>query len=308
MASMVQLNLFDAARQNLRALQMALEGIKPGRASELLQKILRPESLTWELQVLDFLQGNPFPEDLDDGYRLWEEFRSASFYPQIPGYSAQEIQKSYFGRLLAASVAPRDLLVTPGGLSVGYLSLMADRPDRARRCLEEELSRYGDKPATRLHLALANFRMGEEAAAKVHFREALLQGWNRLDPESIPDPLLLRALRGADDPQWAVAEACIEGNLPIACFPSQPEFADSPIDQRLSEDLQQPLPAGPAGKQRQFYRCLVASQNRRWMDEGRLIQARLRMKELHPRLHARHMKSLEANGRRPSPLFPGLRA
>ena len=298
MASMVQLNLFDAARLNLQALQMALERIRPGRASELLKKILRPESLTWEIQVLDFLQGNPLPQDLDDGYRLWEEFRSASFYPLIPGYSAKEFQKGYFRRLLAASAAPEDLLITPGGLSVGHLNLMADQHDSARRCLEEELSRFGDSPARRLHLALANFRLGEEAAAKVHFREALLQGWNRLDPESIPDPILLRALRGADDPQWAVAEACIEGNLPIACFPSRPEFADSPIDQRLSEDLDQPLPAAPAGKQRQFYRCLVASQNRRCMDEERLIQARLRMKKLHPRLHARYMKSLESKARR----------
>ncbi len=297
MASLVQLNLFDVARQNLRAVQMALEQIMPEKASDLLKKILQPESLTWEIQVLEFLQNHPVPLDLDEGCRQWAEFRSASFYPLIPAYSAKEIQKGYFRRLLSEDGAPRGHLLTPGGHSLGHLNLMADYPEKARRCLEEELYRCGEKPSTRLQLANANYRTGEDAAAKVHVREALLQGWDRLDLESIPDPPLLQALRGADDPQWAVAEACIEGNLPVARFPSRSEYAESPIDQRLSEDLEQPLPTAVAKKQRQFYRCLVASVNRRWMDPGRLIQARLRMKELHPRLHARHMNSLEAKTR-----------
>lgn len=297
MAGMVQLNLFDAARENQRALQMALEGLKAGKASKLLRKILQPESLTWEVPLLGILPSLGKPSDLDEGWRLWGEFRSAPAFGRIPRYSALEMQKNHFRRLLAAYPAPDDELFTVGGLSLGLLHLLAGNPAQARRRLEEELERCGEKAVTRLHLAQANLLMGQEAAARVHFREALLQGWERLDQESIPDPALLGALRGADDPEWAIAEACIEGNLPIPRFQSRSEFTGSAIGRRLSQELNAPLPDRPDERQRQFYCFLVASENRRWMDAEQLVPMRLKMKELHPRLHALHMESLESRSR-----------
>lgn len=297
MAGGVQLDLFDSARQSIRALQMALERIDLGKAAKLLRRVIHRESLDWETAALDFLQHNRIPRDLDAGCRLWEEFRSAPFFPRIPRFSAQEIRKSFFSRLLAANASQRHLLTTAEGISIGWLYLQAGYPGRARRSLEKELSHHGESPRRRLDLAHANLQLGETTAARVHFREALLLGWDRLDAESIPDPELLRFLRGADDPDWAVVEACLEGMLPIARFASRQAFAASPYACQLEKDLYQAPPREPADMQRHFHACLVASQNRRWLESDRLVQVRLRMKELHPRHYAAHMKSLETRNR-----------
>lgn len=289
---MMQLNLFEAARMNHRALQMAIEKMDPRRAQDLLGRIPHQESLDWELDALRFLETSTTPRDLDTGWRAWLRLKEESWFNHAPRPSALEFRKSFLRRLLAACPAQRKLLVTPAGLSVGHLLLLAGCPRQARRRLERELASNGDFAETRLHLAHAFHAMSMTAPARAHFREALLAGWERLDAESIPDAALLKHLLGADDPDWAVIEACLEGVLPVARFSSLEECRRF-FDEELQTALESAPPDDLVPRRRQFYLCLVVSANRRWADSQTLIRSRLRMKELHPRLHAAYMRSLE---------------
>ncbi|HSR68090.1 MAG TPA: hypothetical protein VLU25_09115 [Acidobacteriota bacterium] len=289
----MQLDLFDSSSMRVRALQMALEQIDPEVGQQRLESVLHPEYLDWEPQALKFLHQHPIPQDLDAGYRLWEKMQEEPFFSRLPDHSAREIRRNYFSRLLPSNGAAQEVLRSRQGLSMGYLMLLSGDAAQAAKLLEKELERFGETALLRLNLAHANWHCGRKQAARVHFRQALLLGWNRLDDESIPDATLLDALLDADDRDWAVIQACVERVLPIARYLSRDEFRASEAFQRRREVEENP-PEDLAGQRLQFHCCLVISENRRWAEHDLLVKARRRMKDLHSRLHFLYMRSLES--------------
>ncbi|HSR49394.1 MAG TPA: hypothetical protein VLV83_01120 [Acidobacteriota bacterium] len=279
----------------LRALQTALEHADPDDAQEKLSALQEgeSESLDWEVRLLECLQSRPSAESLDTGFRFWQRIQEEEFFSRMPRHSVRELRKNYFRRLLASASPGSEVLRTSRGLSRGYLVLLSGDAVQARRLLEEELDRFGEGASLRINLAHANWQCGERTAARVHFGQALLLGWDQLDSQSILDPELLDSLLDAREPDWAVIECYIERALPIASYPSRQEFESSVAFQKRRE-IFEAAPHDLAQRRRQFHRCLVISENRRWAEDELLVQSRRRMKHLHDGLHFLYMRSLES--------------
>ncbi len=288
-----QLFLFDPQSDALKALQIALENLDPAQSSARLGDLRSqwPDCpLDWEEDLLALLPDLVAePMEVEPAVARWADFAALPLTEKLGSSRLNRLQSRFFLLVLDRNHLPSRRPRTAEGRSVGWLCWKAGRLADAKKLLTQEIQRHGDAPSTRLCLGNCHFANGDPAAARINYREALLMG-GAIDLEELADRELAKFLASSrrELGEWSVIEACVEGVLPPARMTSREE-----MDQFLLRSSPQSAGAPQPTPQRRFHRCLTISLNRHFTDSPTLLEARLTMRTLHPRLHARHMQLLE---------------
>lgn len=285
--------LFDDDRMLAGEIRAALLNLAPDAVVPLIDRYRKTPGpdLTWELVMLEFLRH--FKDrftGLDSGWAIWEEFASSARSRCIPGFFFAELRRNYFARMPAESEIAPHRLRTLQGRSIGDFLLLADRPAEALRCYEEEIRRIEDNWELRLKVGNCHFRVGDEKASRSTYRIAWLAG---MPPEAFDrmlDRELVIFLLGAEDREWAFAEACVTGVIPSPRYASTEEFrrarSRASVDFGKPEEREEWAP-------RQFCAFWEISENRHLTSESDWTTARRMMKRLNPRLMAQYLANLE---------------
>ncbi len=295
---MEQGDLFVQPRMDRRAIQVALERLEIESARERIRKFTDrwpKHALSWEHDVLEFghgLQNKAI--DLDGGFAIWQRFQDQPFFGTIPENARRKIRRSYFRRLLAMNRKLFEEFRTPKGRSLGDFFMWADRLNGARRYWQKEIKLYGDSWNLRLRLGNCDLRMDRSIAARSNYRWSLLYGLPRdswlNDPQDpdfeawsrvVEDRELVQVLRDAEDPVWAFSEACVDRFLPPSRFSDREDFEKSVL--KLLENVES------MSSDAKFCLYWMISENPVFCSDELVINARIRMKSLNPRLHRRYM-------------------
>ena len=293
---MNQLELFDRdrkLRRRIRELLVRLEFREAERLCAKYAELPGAEPLGWELDVLKFEKRQTRRRlGLDDGLRLWEEFRSRLFFNDIPHSYAEQLENSYFSRLLAANRSLFDSVTTPDGTSLGVLYLRAGQPRNARKWIEKEIKECGENWRRRVHLGNCHLRLKDKPSARTNYIWAFLRGLPATAHDEIEDRELVSWLRSASSPEWAFVEEGVSGRVAFPRFKSLGDYRGflAAFVEPIESDPDSMAPSC------RFGIWLMLSENRRFCDDDLLRTARLRMRELNPRLHAEHMTGLETRG------------
>jgi hypothetical protein len=292
---MLQLQLFGPCELIRAELQTALLSLTILDALEKFEQYKATWGtlgLTWEPGLLQFWLEHEVPADLDQGAALWREFSERRSEAGLSPKLAEDVKRSFFGKLLDAADIDPDTAPTrtESGVSLGMLHSLAGRLDTARALFERETRDYPGDPEPRLQLGNTLFRLGDHYVARMRYRDALLSGLSEDRQREIIDrEAKLFLLQQAEYPEWAVIEGCILGIFPVRRLRS-PEAVKEIGD--LEQWVNPSDPDATPTAVEQFYACLVISCNRDVAPEADVMRARLHMKLLHPKLHRLHMESL----------------
>lgn len=284
----VQLSLFlDRSLERNRLLR-AITRLDHREARALAEEFLErwPQSrLSWELELIDFAEQTSGELDLDRTYDRWREFASSNRFSEIPEKLRNAVRVRFFSRALEANQVPSgpQITRTRQGRSLGEFLLLADRPEEAVRSFEQERKEHGDDWSLSLAIGNCHSKLGAAKAAHGNYRRAFFLGLPVHDYDQIEDPVFQKWLAEVDE-DWPFAEVLLRREMRPMRFGSRAEFEEFtrqfPIDRNSSPEWQ-------------FCRWFAISENRDYCDEALWHRARKRMKSLHPRLHARYMKSLQ---------------
>ncbi|RPI28256.1 MAG: hypothetical protein EHM61_05715 [Acidobacteria bacterium] len=286
---MNQLALFQPAHLLLAQLHSCLARMEIPQAISCLKEYEQcwgDIGLNWEFDFLRFWTGCGTPADLDQGWSLWQSLQREGFWPKVPLSVRLGVQTSYFQTLLLGRDDTRSR--TPGGRSVGYLYLLAGHLSSALETLSKEVEEFGD-PLPHLYRGNVYFLLGDAPAARASYRDSLLAGLQEADFREIVDDEVREALREAEDPAWAIIEACIQRLFPVTRLSSDSMDAFLEANRWFTTSDDRKFP-GPI---HQFYACLVLSESRKVVPEDVVLKARLHMRFLSGRLHRRYMDSVE---------------
>src|SRR5262249_4380252 len=162
--------------------------------------------------------------------------------------------------------------------------LSAGQPRNARRRYEDEIRRAGDGWSVRLKLGNCNFLLGHEAVAHSNYHWSFILGLPEDHWTGIEDSVFLTKLRTTEETEWAFPEMCVAAELPSVRFSSRGEFDG--FKSRFAGDLSEAIPS------RRFCLYWIVSENKPFCSDSELVDARRKLKSLHPRLHAGYMQRL----------------
>ena len=280
--------LFEPQTLAQAELRQAIERLDFAAASLKLQEFRRiwPASgLAWEPELIRI--GSKFARrrlDLDSGYSVWEKLESRLGALGVSRSHTGSMRRNFFSRLLAVNRRLFEELRTPAGRPLGDFYLLAEQPNNARRHYEKQIRQVGDGWELRLRLGNCDFRLGHARVARSNYHWAFVLGLPEHSWNLIEDTGFLARLRDAEDPEWTFPEVCAAGELPPPRFSSSDQFKafKSGFVPALGELC------GP----RRFCLHWIISENKAFCSDSELIDARIQMKALNSRLHARYMQCL----------------
>lgn len=284
---MSQRSLFDPeglAREKLHDAILSLDFNSAERKLWELKQYWPDATLSWEPELIR--AGLKFARrrlNLDSGHQVWTKLEVQLSSLKVPKAYRTIIRSRFFSRLLAANRSLFQELRTPEGRSVGDCYLLADQPNNARRFFEREVKEYGDGWEQRLGLGNCDFRLGNHRAAHSNYRWSFLLGLPIEQWERIEDTGFLERLREVEDTEWAFPEMFIAESAPSQ-FSTRQEFQE--FMARFMPSLTDAPPA------RRFCLYFLISENKAFLLEDDVMQARLQMKALNSRLHQRYMQRL----------------
>jgi len=255
------------------------------RRMEEFQRVWPEAKLTWEPELVR--AGSKVaakPMDLDSGYGAWQKLEARLNTLDVSRSWTASLRQNFFSRLLAANRKLFEDLRTAAGRSVGDFYLLAEQPRNARRRYENEIQQIGDGWKVRLQLGNCDYRLGHGPVAHSNYHWSFLLGLQEDGWARIEDSSFLARLRTADEAEWAFPELCAAGQLPPARFSSCSEF-DAFKRKFGAAFIESPSPL-------RFCLYWVVSENKPFCSDGELINARMQLKTLHPRLHAQYMQRL----------------
>ena len=245
-----------------------------------------PEAkLTWEPELVR--AGSRMaakPMDLDSGYGAWQKMEARLNTLDVSRSWTASLRRNFFSRLLASNRKLFEEPRTAAGRSLGDFYLLAEQPRNARRRYENEIRQIGDGWKVRLQLGNCDFRLGHGPVANSNYHWSFLLGLPEDGWALIEDPRFLARLHSADEAEWAFPELCAAGELPPARFSSRGEFDG------FKRKFGAAFVESPSS--RRFCLYWIVSENKPFCSDGELIDARMRLKTLHPRLHAQYMQRL----------------
>ncbi len=273
------------ARTEMQDAIARLDFCGAARRLEEFQRVWPEARLTWEPELVrtgSKLAAKPL--DLDSGYGAWQKLEAQLNALPVPRSWTATLRRNFFSRLLAANRKLFEEPRTPAGRSLGDFYLLAEQPRNARRRYENEIRQIGDGWKVRLQLGNCDFRLGHRPVAHSNYHWSFLLGLFEDDWTMIENAGFLARLRSADEAEWAFPELCIAGGLPPARFSARDEF-DAFKRKFAAAFIESPGP-------RRFCLYWIVSENKPFCSDGELIDARMRLKTLHPRLHAQYMQRL----------------
>jgi hypothetical protein len=280
--------LFEPEAMARTELQDAITRLDFRAAVHRLEEFRRlwPEAkLSWEPGLIQTgLRLERVPMNLDSGYDSWQDLQARLDALEVPRALTASIKRNFFFRLLAAN---RKLFEEPrsaAGRSLGDFHILAGQPQSARRRYEDEVRRLGDGWTLRLKLGNCDFLLGHGPVAHSNYHWSFILGLPEDHWTSIEDSAFLTRLRSTEETEWAFPEMCAAGELPSIRFSSRNEFEGFKL--RFAGAFSE------AAASRRFCLHWIVSENKLFCSDNELLDARRKLKALHPRLHAQYMQRL----------------
>jgi len=246
------------------------------------------------------------PAEAERRYQVWLEFEAAFGHPWRIGSIENKLQERYFSMLadgLAARAHP-ELTALPGGVPVGLIYLLAQRPDEAVVSLQTLIAAEPENARAYGYLGDAYFLRGDVRTARICYREAFAMAPGQVDVKRLLDKELKQRLDelgvdeglGGDPLEWFPVTARLDGFFERCVFRNLDDlkhWLTRYLD--LLEDYKKRQ--HNASTPRLFYHAMVLSDNAvmmKYIKKVELPEIRQKMKQWHPALFTRYMKALEA--------------
>ena len=142
-----------------------------------------------------------------------------------------------------------------------------------RRTTDSAIDLVGDDAVLLADVAEMNRRGDREDVERVLVRDALLAGMT-LEPDALADSVVRDVLREDMEPEWLACFGGIRGAWPVLRDVDVPGTLLSERDRALA-----------------FWSCLRVAMHPSAHPREDVLAARIRMRELHPELHALHMRA-----------------